>query len=238
MQGGLAVLSGREDVEEHQDIYVLGEGVAGDVHLEIKSVGATGCADAKQETKLFLRGSNNDVFNNTCTAPVQSNLRYNISKTSAIADFPFPLPQSETLAQAVCCDNAFKAYAEPRETYARPDVNLYEKMNKDGTTISYDVCGIPLFEAPKGRSFEDFKADTDEHGWPSFRPEELIKGNSRIIKETGEVVSKQTHLKAFPTKRGTMVSRSLLSEWFSCFLLFLRLDFLSVSSHRVCMSIV
>merc|ERR1712146_112499 len=77
-----------------------GEGVAGDVHLEIKSVGATGCTATKQETKLFLRGSN-DVFNNTCTAPVQSNLRYNISKTSAIADFPFPLPQSETLAQAV-----------------------------------------------------------------------------------------------------------------------------------------
>merc|ERR1719198_650883 len=32
---------------------IWGEGVAGDVHLEIKSVGATGCSE-----KLFLRGSN------------------------------------------------------------------------------------------------------------------------------------------------------------------------------------
>ena len=184
---------------------IWAEGVAGDVHLEIKSVGATGCtASSLKQEKLFLRGSN-DPFNNTCSGPVQSNLRYNISKTSAIADFPFPLPQSETLAQAVCCDDAFKAYAEPRETYARPDVNLFEKMNKDGTTIFYDsVCGIPLFEAPKGRSFEDFKADTTEHGWPSFRPEELIQGNSRIIKATGEVVSKcGTHLGSFlPDDKG------------------------------------
>ena len=185
---------------------IWAEGVAGDVHLEIKSVGATGCSSKQQ--KSLLRGAialGQDVFNNTCSSAVQSNLRYNISKTSAIADFPFPLPQSETLAQAVCCDNAFKAYAEPRETYARPDVNLFSRMNQDGTTIFYDsICGIPLFEAPKGRSFEDFKADTTEHGWPSFRPEELIQGNSRIINATGEVVSKcGTHLGSFlPDEKG------------------------------------
>ena len=39
------------------------------------------------------------------------------------------------------------------------------------------VCGLPLFEAPKNRSLADFEADTDEHGWPSFRTAELVAEN-------------------------------------------------------------
>jgi hypothetical protein len=43
------------------------------------------------------------------------------------------------------------------------------------------VCGLPLFTAPQNRSLADFKADTTEHGWPSFRPAELIAANVRAI---------------------------------------------------------
>ena len=34
-------------------------------------------------------------------------------------------------------------------------------------------AGKALFIAPRGRSFEDFKAESLSHGWPSFRDEEV-----------------------------------------------------------------
>jgi len=54
--------------------------------------------------------------------------------------------------------------------FNRTDISLFDHLNKEGTTIFYDsATGIPLFEAPKGRTFEEWKAETLEHGWPSFR---------------------------------------------------------------------
>jgi len=151
----------------------------------------------------------NDAGKDTCSGKVQSNLRFNISACHAADKLPFPLAQGESLPEGICCDSAFKAYAEPRFTFSRPDVALYSAMNAttstDGTTTFYDsVCGIPLFVAPRGRSFEEFKADTDEHGWPSFRPAELVTGNSHIVNSTGEVLSKcGTHLGSFlPDEKG------------------------------------
>ena len=47
-------------------------------------------------------------------------------------------------------------------------------MNRTGVTTFYDpVCGLPLFRAPVGRSFDDWEAETKEHGWPSFRSAEV-----------------------------------------------------------------
>ena len=38
----------------------------------------------------------------------------------------------------------------------------------------YDsVSGVPLFIAPRGRTFEDFVDESTSHGWPSFRDEEV-----------------------------------------------------------------
>ena len=37
--------------------------------------------------------------------------------------------------------------------------------------------------------------ESDAHGWPSFRPQETVWENVRVLKSTGEVVSKTgTHL--------------------------------------------
>jgi len=188
-----------QTLKDMKTISFWGEGVEGDVYLEIKSVAATGCKD--ENINLV-----NYKYNSTCTKPIQDNLRYNLTDTNAVEDFPFPLEKGETLADAVCCDYVFKPYAEPQGTYARDDVALFSKINPNGTTTFYDsACGIPLFKAPVGRSFADFKEDTTEHGWPSFRSEELIKGNSKIIKETGEVVSKcGTHLGSYlPDEKGS-----------------------------------
>merc|ERR1712194_378242 len=58
-----------------------------------------------------------------------------------------------------------------------------------GETIFYDVvCGLPLFIAPRGRSFADFQAESLHHGWPSFRPEEMISENV-ILHEDGRMES-------------------------------------------------
>jgi hypothetical protein len=35
------------------------------------------------------------------------------------------------------------------------------------------VTGKPLFIAPRGRTFEEFKAESISHGWPSFRDQEV-----------------------------------------------------------------
>jgi len=105
------------------------------------------------------------------------------------------------LAERICCNN--QHYAEPKGYLEwEPDVaffrHLEEQPNFDANTtetIFYDsVCGLPLFIAPRGRSYEDFKKESIKHGWPSFRPEEMITENV-ILHQDGRMESKcLTHL--------------------------------------------
>lgn len=93
----------------------------------------------------------------------------------------------------VCC-KVPQHYAEPAGSLNR--VPFWKEVNEEaGVVTFYDAqCGIPLFKAPKGRSLKDFKSESQHHGWPSFREEELVKKNVEI-REGGEVVSKcGTHL--------------------------------------------
>lgn len=96
-------------------------------------------------------------------------------------------------ADTICCHNHI--YAEYRGYLEAPEVNLFGHLNEDEETVFYDsVCGIPLFIAPRGRSFEEFKEESLSHGWPSFRPEEIVSENV-IIHENGRMESKcYTHL--------------------------------------------
>ena len=56
------------------------------------------------------------------------------------------------------------------------------------------MSGLPLFVAPRGRSFASFEAESRSHGWPSFRDEEVIWDNVRCLPD-GEAVSLAgTHL--------------------------------------------
>lgn len=67
---------------------------------------------------------------------------------------------------------------------------------KEGATISfYDSnTGKPLFRAPVNRSWQDFLKETRSHGWPSFRDEEVVWKNVRVL-PGGETVSVDgTHL--------------------------------------------
>mmetsp|Transcript_23002 Transcript_23002/g.50134 ORF Transcript_23002/g.50134 Transcript_23002/m.50134 type:complete len:100 (-) Transcript_23002:31-330(-) len=73
---------------------------------------------------------------------------------------------------------------------------------ENSTIMFYDsVTGKPLFEAPKGRTWSDFHRECTVHGWPSFRDDEVVVENVRVLAD-GEVVSLAgTHLGFnFPNK--------------------------------------
>lgn len=97
------------------------------------------------------------------------------------------------LADRICCNNHH--YAEPKGYHAWPEVDFYAKLDPTKETVFYDsVCGIPLFVAPRGRTFDEFVEESLLHGWPSFRPAEMVSENV-IIHPGGRMESKcLTHL--------------------------------------------
>merc|ERR1712176_157115 len=115
-------------------------------------------------------------------------------------NFIIPLPEDESIVDAICCDPNFKGFAEPVGTYARGDVNLFGILDPHGNrTAEYTffdpICGIPLFTVGSARPFAEFRAETEEHGWPSFRPEELVNNNAYIEEGSNLVYSRcGTHL--------------------------------------------
>lgn len=70
-----------------------------------------------------------------------------------------------------------------------------KEVNQRGEITFYDSnTGKPLFHAPRGRTWEEFVKESDAHGWPSFRDEEVEWENVRCLRN-GEAVSLDgTHL--------------------------------------------
>mmetsp|Transcript_50341 Transcript_50341/g.93081 ORF Transcript_50341/g.93081 Transcript_50341/m.93081 type:complete len:202 (+) Transcript_50341:47-652(+) len=137
-----------------------------------------------------------------CGGPVQGNLRFGISGRTE-PDVPVPVELNETLAEAICCDNRTTVYAEPQFLYQEPDIALFSKLDTGVTTFYDSVCGVPLFRAPMNRSLEEFKADTDEHGWPSFRVEEVVREHVHEDKDGFVFSSCGTHLGSYlPDEKG------------------------------------
>jgi len=178
-----------------QRVEVWAEGALGDVHLEISDIRAVSAAAAPVVPSVELIP---DDYK-TCSGAVQDGLRFNMSSRTQAYGLAVPVSDGESLAEAVCCDSRVKPYAEPQYTYVAPDISLYEHLDESGVTTFYDsVCGLPLFMAPMNRTLDEFKADTDEHGWPSFRPEEVVEENIVTDEETGYVTSAcGTHLGSF-----------------------------------------
>lgn len=131
----------------------------------------------------------------TSEKPVQKNLRWN-------CDF--------STADRIC--NFNRHYAE-FAGYWNSKTTFLEEVDKDKPTTYYDsVTGKPLFIAPVGRSFEDFKKESESHGWPSFRDEEVVWENMRCLKN-GEAVSVDgTHLgHNLPDRSGNRYCINLVS---------------------------
>ena len=89
-------------------------------------------------------------------APVQSALRWNCDVK---------------LADRIC--NFNRNWAEFAGYYKSETTFLTEVKPEDVTTFYDSVTGKPLFKAPVGRSFDEFKAESAVHGWPSFRDSEV-----------------------------------------------------------------
>ncbi|KAL7552073.1 hypothetical protein ACHAWF_015325 [Thalassiosira exigua] len=98
-----------------------------------------------------------------------------------------------SIAEHICCNN--HRWAEDRGYLASPEVDLFGRLNPANQTVFYDsVCGLPLFVAPRGRTFEEFRDESLKHGWPSFRPEEMVSENV-ILHDDGRMESAcLTHL--------------------------------------------
>mmetsp|Transcript_32281 Transcript_32281/g.78516 ORF Transcript_32281/g.78516 Transcript_32281/m.78516 type:complete len:211 (-) Transcript_32281:123-755(-) len=132
----------------------------------------------------------------TSEKPVQSNLLYGVS---------------EKLADQICNYNRrFAEFGGYFTSTSFEDVVLEAK----GPVTFYDsVTGKPLFVAPINRSAEAFVQESEVHGWPSFRDDEVVWENVRILKNSGETVSVDgTHLgHNLPDRKGNRYCINLVS---------------------------
>mmetsp|Transcript_23913 Transcript_23913/g.59653 ORF Transcript_23913/g.59653 Transcript_23913/m.59653 type:complete len:150 (-) Transcript_23913:418-867(-) len=112
----------------------------------------------------------------TSETPVQSNLKWGCDVK---------------LADRIC--NFNRHYAE-NSGYFR-STSYVAEASKAGEIIYYDSnSGKPLFIAPRGRTFAAYLEESLDHGWPSFRDEEVVWENVRVL-PNGETVSVDgTHL--------------------------------------------
>merc|ERR1712216_609460 len=102
----------------------------------------------------------------TSAAPVQKDLRWNVDRANA---------------DKICSFN--RHYAEYAGYWK--NTNFLKEVSTTEPTVYYDsVTGKPLFVAPIGRSMEDFLRESDVHGWPSFRDEEVVWENMRVLKSS------------------------------------------------------
>mmetsp|Transcript_22725 Transcript_22725/g.33555 ORF Transcript_22725/g.33555 Transcript_22725/m.33555 type:complete len:211 (-) Transcript_22725:116-748(-) len=135
----------------------------------------------------------------TSDKPVQSDLLYGVSNE---------------LADKI--SNYNRQFAE-RAGYFQftslEDEILKASESKTPITFYDSVTGKPLFVAPIGRSADQFLQESKIHGWPSFRDQEVVWENVRVLKNSGETVSiTGTHLgHNLPDRKGNRYCINLVS---------------------------
>ncbi|KAG8459317.1 hypothetical protein KFE25_014162 [Diacronema lutheri] len=129
----------------------------------------------------------------SCVAPVQPRLRWGCDGK---------------VADNICCFN--RHFAERSGYWAA--TSFLKEANREKTVFRDPVTGRPLFVAPVGRSFSDFEAESRQHGWPSFRQNEVVWANVRVL-PNGETVSVDgTHLgHNLPDRKGARYCINLVS---------------------------
>mmetsp|Transcript_4891 Transcript_4891/g.5442 ORF Transcript_4891/g.5442 Transcript_4891/m.5442 type:complete len:172 (-) Transcript_4891:124-639(-) len=138
----------------------------------------------------------------TSETPVQKKLRWNCD------------PE---LADRIC--NFNRHYAE-HSGYFRNDTPFEDEMRsalQPGSGVNeitfYDSnTGKPLFIAPRNRTVEQFLNESRNHGWPSFRDEEVVWENVRCLPNGESVSNEGTHLgHNLPDKNGNRYCINLVS---------------------------
>ena len=131
----------------------------------------------------------------TSNTPVQDNLRYGCD---------------QAMADRIC--NFNRHYAEFSGYFLQTHW-LQEVKHKEEATTYYDSnSGKPLFMAPQNRSFSAFLQESINHGWPSFRDDEVNWQYVRVLPD-GECVSVDgTHLgHNIPDQKGNRYCINLVS---------------------------
>lgn len=89
---------------------------------------------------------------------------------------------------------------------------LDTNLNSPFTVNHRRSSGKPLFVAPRGRTMEEFLIESRAHGWPSFRDEEVVWENMRILPDGESVSIDGTHLgHNLPDKKGNRYCINLVS---------------------------
>jgi len=130
-------------------------------------------------------------------SPVQSDLMYGVSNK---------------LADRIC--NYNRHFAEMGGYFQSTNwADVVLEAKGEPITFYDSVSGKPLFMAPIGRSAEDLVRESEIHGWPSFRDEEVIWANVRVLRSSGETVSVSgTHLgHNLPDRKGNRYCINLVS---------------------------
>jgi hypothetical protein len=162
-------------------------------------------AAASMATSSTIHYANSDDImfpkeHGTSSQPVQSNLLYGVDNG---------------LADKIC--NFNRHFAEPSGYFTKTTLmDMIAGSGRSGEPLTFydSVTGVPLFRIPgAGRTIEDFVAESSYHGWPSFRDNEVVWENLRVLRNSGEVVSTTgTHLgHNLPDKRGNRHCINLVS---------------------------
>jgi len=132
----------------------------------------------------------------TSDAPVQDNLLYGVSNK---------------LADRIC--NYNRHFAEMGGYFQATNWEDAVLEAKGPVTFYDSVTGKPLFVAPVDRSAEDLIKESEIHGWPSFRDDEVVWENVRVLRNSGETVSVDgTHLgHNLPDRKGNRYCINLVS---------------------------
>ena len=134
----------------------------------------------------WLLSTPSGIFENE----VQSGYGMCVAQPSVFAK-PLRWESDPAVADHICCNN--EKYAE---YFGYWRTVPYPMTLPKGETITfYDVAtNKPLFRAPIGRTYSEFITESTHHGWPSFRDEEVIWENVKVL-EGGETRSMDnTHL--------------------------------------------
>ena len=132
----------------------------------------------------------------TSAVPVQENLRYGVSRK---------------LADKI--SNYNRRFAELGGYFQDTSFEDVVRAANGPVTFFDSNTGKPLFQAPIGRSVDEFIDESKVHGWPSFRDNEVVWDNVRVLKNSGETVSVDgTHLgHNLPDRKGNRYCINLVS---------------------------
>ena len=110
----------------------------------------------------------------------------------SVASKPLRWGSAASTADHICCNQ--HEFAEYSGYWLR-ETSFPRELPAGETITFYDTASaLPLFKAPVGRTWKEFFDESTHHGWPSFRDEETIWENVKVL-PGGETVSvNNTHL--------------------------------------------